>query len=83
MICSSGERVFPPQSGLTFSSWFCVDKFSVWGTDPHSVRLFTIVRNLQGREENLICLSITISPRDKSLYVCTQETLMPSTGRCS
>ncbi|XP_052816149.1 WD repeat and FYVE domain-containing protein 3-like isoform X4 [Mya arenaria] len=76
----TGERVFPPQSGLTFSSWFCVDKFSVSTVDPHPVRLFTIVRNLQGREENLICLSITLSPRDRCLYVCTQEVLMPSSA---
>ncbi|KAL4240237.1 WD repeat and FYVE domain-containing protein 3 [Mactra antiquata] len=76
----SGERVFPPQAGLTFSTWYCVDKFSVMGSDPHPVRLFTIVRNLQGRDENLICLSITLSPRDKSLYVCSQEILMPSSA---
>ena len=50
------------------------------GVDPHPVRLFTIVRNLQGREENLVCLSIILSPRDKSLYVCTQETIMPNSG---
>ena len=81
-LCSfTGERMFPPQSGLTFSTWFCVDKYSVQGVDPHPVRLFTIVRNLQGREENLICLSITLSPRDKALYVCTQEVLMPNAGK--
>ena len=76
-----GERVFPPQAGLTFCTWYCVDKFSAVGVDPHPVRLFTIVRNLQGREENLVCLSITLSPRDKSLYVCTQETIMPGAGQ--
>ena len=76
-----GERVFPPQAGLTYSTWFCVDKFSSMNQDPHPVRLFTIVRNLQGREENLICLSIILSPKDKNLYVCTQESLMPTTGK--
>ncbi|XP_041362357.1 WD repeat and FYVE domain-containing protein 3-like isoform X2 [Gigantopelta aegis] len=74
----SGERVFPPQSGLTFSTWFCVDKFSMFSTDAHPVRLLTIVRNLQGRDENLICLSVTLASRDRALIVATQETYMPN-----
>lgn len=75
----TGERMFPPQSGLTYSTWFCVDKFSCASTDPHSVRLLTIVRNLQGRDENLICLSVTLTAKDRSLIVSTQETGMPTT----
>ncbi|CAE1178568.1 WDFY3 [Acanthosepion pharaonis] len=75
----TGERMFPPQSGLTYSTWFCVDKFSCASTDPHSVRLLTIVRNLQGRDENLICLSVTLTAKDRSLIVSTQETSMPTT----
>ncbi|KAK7508020.1 hypothetical protein BaRGS_00000985, partial [Batillaria attramentaria] len=76
----TGERVFPPQSGLTLSTWFCVDKFSSSGTDGHPVRLMTIVRNIQGREENLICLSVFLTSRDRALIVTTQESYMPVSG---
>ncbi|CAD5124378.1 unnamed protein product [Dimorphilus gyrociliatus] len=41
----TGERTFPPTSGLTFSSWFCVDKFS--DDSSHPVRLLTITRQTQ------------------------------------
>ncbi|XP_069124433.1 WD repeat and FYVE domain-containing protein 3-like isoform X2 [Argopecten irradians] len=74
----TGERVFPPQSGMTFSTWFCVDKFSST-SDPHPVRLLTIVRNLQGRDENLICLSVMLTSRERSLIVSTQESTLPNT----
>ncbi|XP_048248442.1 WD repeat and FYVE domain-containing protein 3-like isoform X1 [Haliotis rufescens] len=74
----AGERVFPPQSGLTYSTWFCVDKFSTVAQDAHPVRLLTVVRNLQGRDENLICLSVTLASRDRALIVATQETYMPN-----
>ncbi|XP_070185825.1 WD repeat and FYVE domain-containing protein 3-like isoform X2 [Littorina saxatilis] len=76
----TGERVFPPQSGLTLSTWFCVDKFSSAGTDGHPVRLLTVVRNIQGREENLICLSVFLTSRDRALIVTTQESYMPVSG---
>ncbi|KAI8741991.1 WD repeat and FYVE domain-containing protein 3 isoform X1 [Biomphalaria glabrata] len=76
----AGERVFPPQSGLTYSTWFCVDKFSSFGMDAHPVRLLTIVRNLQGREENLICLSVLIMSKDRALIITTQENYMPNAG---
>lgn len=72
--------MFPPQSGLTYSTWFCVDKFSTFGLDAHPVRLLTIVRNLQGREENLICLSVSIMSKDRALIVTTQENYMPNAG---
>lgn len=74
----SGERVFPPQTGLTYSSWFCVDKFSDPRTDPHCVRLLTITRIVNNlREDNVVCLSILLSARDKAIIVSTQETLLP------
>ncbi|XP_050392525.2 WD repeat and FYVE domain-containing protein 3 [Patella vulgata] len=74
----TGERVFPPPSGLTYSSWFCVDKFSNAALDAHPVRLLTVVRNIQGRDENLICLSVYLTSKDNALIVSTQETYMPS-----
>ena len=76
----AGERLFPPQSGMTFSSWICVDKFSMAVTDPHPVRLLTIVRNIAGRDDNLICLSVHLAPRDRALFVSTQERHMPAAG---
>ena len=77
----AGERPFPPPSGLTFSTWICVDKFSTPMADPHPARLLTIVRNVQGRDDNLVCLSVYLAPRDRALFVSTQETLMPTTGQ--
>lgn len=74
----TGERVFPPQTGLTFSTWFCVDKFSDPRTDPHCVRLLTITRIVNNlREDNVVCLSILLSARDKAIIVSTQETHLP------
>ncbi|GFN82004.1 WD repeat and fyve domain-containing protein 3, partial [Plakobranchus ocellatus] len=79
-LSSAGERVFPPQSGLTYSTWFCVDKFSSFNADAHPVRLLTIVRNLQGRDENLICLSVSLVSKDRALIVSTLESYMPNAG---
>nr|CAD7590088.1 unnamed protein product [Timema genevievae] len=74
----TGDRMFPPQTGLSYSTWLCVDKFSDPRTDPHCVRLLTMVRNLHGgREDHLVCLSLVLSARDKAIIVSTQETVMP------
>ncbi|KAH8413938.1 hypothetical protein KR009_000634 [Drosophila setifemur] len=73
----NGDRIFPPQTGITYSTWFCVEKFSDPKTDPHCVRLLTLVRTIYNpREENLACLSILLSARDKAIVVSTQETLV-------
>lgn len=76
-VGSGGDRVFPAQTGMTFSTWICVDKFSDPRLDPHAVRLLTLVRNIVDREENLICLTVMLSPRDKALLVSTQEMSLP------
>jgi hypothetical protein len=74
----AGDRLFPPQTGLSYSTWICVDKFSDPRTDPHCVRLLTLVRNFNGaREDHLVCLSIVLSARDKAIIVSTQETHIP------
>lgn len=74
----SGDRVFPPQTGLSYSTWFCVDKFSDPRTDPHCVRLLTLIRTMNNpREDNLVCLTVLLSARDKAIIVSTQETLVP------
>ncbi|KAL1508880.1 hypothetical protein ABEB36_003702 [Hypothenemus hampei] len=74
----SGDRLFPPQTGLSFSTWICVDKFSDPRTDPHSVHLLTIVRNYNGGKEDAICLSIVLSTRDKAIMVSTREMRVPN-----
>lgn len=74
----SGDRVFPPQTGLSYSTWFCVDKFSDPRTDPHCVRLLTLIRTMNNpREDNLVCLTVLLSARDKAIIVSTQETMVP------
>lgn len=78
MLSGTGERVFPPQTGLSFSSWFCVDKFSDPRTDPHCIRLLTLTRIVNNiREDHVVCLSVLLSARDKAIIVSTQETLLP------
>ncbi|KAJ8676714.1 hypothetical protein QAD02_012501 [Eretmocerus hayati] len=72
----SGDRLFPPQTGLTFSTWICVDKFSDPRTDAHCVRLLTLVRSPPSGKD-LICLSAILSARDKAIVVSTQETALP------
>jgi len=70
--------MFPPQTGLSYSTWICVDKFSDPRTDPHCVRLLTLVRNIHGgRDDHLVCLAVVMSARDKAVIVTTQETVMP------
>jgi hypothetical protein len=70
--------MFPPQTGLSYCTWICVDKFSDPRTDPHCVRLLTLVRNLHGgRDDHLVCLAMVMSARDKAVIVTTQETIMP------
>lgn len=40
----TGERVFPPLTGLTFLSWIYVEKYSETGVDSHPIRLLTVTR---------------------------------------
>lgn len=68
----TGERLFPPQAGLTFTSWVCVDRFSSSTDDPHPVRLLTVARHFRsgdGKVQMSPCLSITLSAKDKMLVV--------------
>ncbi|XP_078381850.1 WD repeat and FYVE domain-containing protein 3-like isoform X3 [Oculina patagonica] len=72
-----GERMFPPQAGLTFLAWICVDQYSDTTEDQHPVRLMTIMRQFRSGSEkipNVPCLSISISAKDRMLVVCTDET---------
>lgn len=77
-VGSGGDRVFPAPTGMSYSTWICVDKFSDPRLDPHGIRLLTLVRNVMERpDDNLVCLSVVLSPRDKALLVSTQETPLP------
>ena len=67
-----GERIFPPQAGLTFVSWICIDQYSDVTEDPHPVRLLTITRQFRsgsGKFQSIPCLTISISAKDKMLVV--------------
>ena len=70
-----GDRAFPPQQGLSYSTWICVDRFSDPRADPHPVRILTLARTgkKDGTEQNLLCLSIAISTRDKAIIVSCSE----------
>lgn len=74
-----GDRAFPPQPGLTFSTWVCIDKFSDPRSDPHPVRLLTIARQLRGvatqdeQQESFVSFSVSLSARDKAVILSTQE----------
>ncbi len=72
-----GDRAFPPQPGVTFSTWVCVDKFSDPRSDPHPVRLLTLVRQLRGtsqeEQDSFVCFSASLSARDKAVILSTQE----------
>ncbi len=78
-----GDRAFPPQPGLTFSTWVCIDKFSDPRTDPHPVRLLTLSRQLRGtgtgtgtaqeEQESFVCFSVSLSARDKAVILSCQE----------
>lgn len=66
--------MFPPQSGLSYSTWMCIEKFSEPRTDPHPVRLLTLIRNMQSTRDHLVCLAVVLSARDRALIISTQET---------
>lgn len=74
LLSITGDRIFPPQTGITYSTWICVDKFSDPRTDPHPVRILTLARNLP--ESHLICLTVLLSARDKAIIVSTNEAHM-------
>ena len=81
-VGSGGDRVFPAPTGMSYSTWICVDKFSDPRLDPHEIRLLTLVRNVTTDRpadggQDLVCLSVVLSPRDKALLVSTQETPLP------
>ncbi|XP_054466267.1 WD repeat and FYVE domain-containing protein 3 [Anoplopoma fimbria] len=73
----TGERLFPPPSGLTYSTWFCVERFSA-APQAHPVRLLTVVRRATSSEQHYVCLAVVLSTKDRSLTVSTKEELLQS-----
>ncbi|XP_025070807.1 WD repeat and FYVE domain-containing protein 3 isoform X7 [Alligator sinensis] len=71
----TGERFFPPPSGLSYSTWFCIEHFST-APNNHPVRLLTIVRRANSSEQHYVCLAIVLSAKDRSLIVSTKEELL-------
>lgn len=74
-LSSSGERLFPPPSGLSYSTWFCVERFSS-AAQAHPVRLLTIVRRATSSEQHYVCLAVVLSAKDRSLTISTKEELL-------
>ncbi|KAL0979906.1 hypothetical protein UPYG_G00191390 [Umbra pygmaea] len=71
----TGERLFPPPSGLSYSTWFCVEHFSA-PPHTHPVRLLTVVRRATSSELHYVCLAVVLSAKDRSLSISTKEELL-------
>ncbi|RCN36444.1 Beige/BEACH domain protein [Ancylostoma caninum] len=74
------ERVFPPLNGISLSTWLYIDAFSDKKLDAHPLRLLTITRTVTWQDErrkqgpcHLACLTVQISPIDRSLLISTDE----------
>lgn len=72
-LTNGGERPFPPQYGMAYSTWFYVEKFGPIKDNIHPIRLLSIIRNTFNREDYRFVLQVYIHPRDKSLFVSTHE----------
>lgn len=79
-VFTLGERVFPPPSGLSYSSWFCIEHFSA-PPNNHPVRLLTVVRRANSSEQHYVCLAMVLSAKDRSLIVSTKEELLQNYGQ--
>ncbi|KJH49519.1 Beige/BEACH domain protein [Dictyocaulus viviparus] len=74
------ERVFPSLNGFSLSTWLYIDAFSDKKVDAHPLRLLTITRTITWQDDrrkqgpcHLACLTIQISPMDRSLLISTDE----------
>lgn len=79
-VFTVGERFFPPPSGLSYSSWFCIEHFSA-PPGNHPVRLLTVVRRANSSEQHYVCLAVVLSAKDRSLIVSTKEELLQNYGQ--
>lgn len=72
-LTNGGERPFPPQYGMTYSTWFYIERFGPVKDNVHPIRLLSIIRNTFNREDHRFVVQVYIHPKDKSLLVSTQE----------
>lgn len=88
----SGERIFPPQSGLSYSTWIYIDKFATQinpavqmedssdiNASPkhlHPIRILTLIKHSKLRDTLTSCLTVYLSPKSRCLFVSTEETLL-------
>lgn len=88
----SGERVFPPQSGLTYSTWIYIEKFTSCVDQPaksdksssplqqtaagHPIRILTLIKHSKTKDTLSSCLAVYLSPKNRSLFVSTEEVLL-------
>ncbi|XP_032082434.1 WD repeat- and FYVE domain-containing protein 4 isoform X3 [Thamnophis elegans] len=67
-----GIRRFPPPDGLTFSSWFLINKMSS-ARDYHPLRFLTLMRHMARTEEVFACFAVRFSPVEGCLTISTEE----------
>lgn len=67
----TGERVFPSQSGLSFTSWIYI-KNPLESADNHTINILTLYRATQPNLE-YSCFKAYINCQDKTLTISTQE----------
>ncbi|CAL9687927.1 unnamed protein product [Knipowitschia caucasica] len=66
------SRGFPPSSGLTFSCWFQINRFTS-ACESHPIRFLSVVRHMSRTEQQFICLSVSLSACDGCLVISTEE----------
>ncbi|RMZ93510.1 WD repeat and FYVE domain-containing 3-like isoform X1 [Brachionus plicatilis] len=69
-------RVFPPQSGPTYSTWLYIDKLASNAKSLHPIRLLTLVKHSKLKDTLSSCLCIQLSAKNRSLFVNTDECLL-------
>ncbi|CAK9291092.1 unnamed protein product [Gordionus sp. m RMFG-2023] len=79
-----GERIFPSQSGISFSSWFKIKEFGDISSN-HPIRLLTLVRDFSDEPKKSqsktnfcnyhqrVCLSMGIRTHDKAFWISTRD----------
>ena len=72
-LTNGGERAFPPQYGMTYSTWISIEKFGPIKDNIHPIRLLSVIRHTFNREDYRYILQVYIHSKDKSLLVSTQE----------
>jgi len=80
----AGERIFPPQHGMSYSTWIFIEKFG--SASPvtsdmdtktlHPIRILSLLRHSKLKETLTSCLAIYMSPNKRTLYVSTEECLV-------